>query len=102
VALVALALLWFGASPFGPVFASLVVSAGLVLALRKRIAEGLRSLRARVASPAAPVEASAGQAFVPAPPFAGPQHTAPQYTAHEQVRDDDVEDDSPRNSDPSA
>lgn len=82
VALVALALLWFGASPFGPVFASLVVSAGLVLALRKRILESLRSLRARVASPA-PVEATSAPAFAPAPPMVEPRVEAEEPSSSE-------------------
>ena len=47
----ATALFWLGASPLGPLAASLLVVIGLLVALRKQLAEMLTALRARVAPP---------------------------------------------------
>ncbi len=54
VALVGLALFWFGASPFGPIASSAIVVLGLAVSLRKKIAASISALRARVAPPPAP------------------------------------------------
>jgi hypothetical protein len=51
VGLVALALLWFGASPMGPAVSSAVIVLGMAVSLRKKIAESIRALRSRVAPP---------------------------------------------------
>jgi hypothetical protein len=54
LALTFFAISWLGASPLGPIAASLVVAAGLVVSLRKRILAQLQGLRARLAPPVTP------------------------------------------------
>lgn len=77
LAFVALALLWFGASPFGPIFASIVAVTGILLALRKRIIGALQTLRARVAPPPAMAPSAPAPTFVAAPPAEPPQPQPP-------------------------
>lgn len=55
LALTFFAVSWLGASPLGPIAASLLVMAGLFVALRKRIFAHVAQLRARIAPPAAPM-----------------------------------------------
>lgn len=51
LALTFFAVSWLGANPLGPIAASLLVCAGLLVALRKRIFAHLSQLRARIAPP---------------------------------------------------
>lgn len=65
---------WLGASPLGPIAASLCVFAGLLIALRKKILGQLQALRTRLAPPAAmPLVTPAPFAVAPMPLAAAPE-----------------------------
>lgn len=65
LALVFFAVSWLGASPLGPIAASVVVLTGLLVSLRKKILSALSTLRARIAPPAA-------TPITPSPVFVAP------------------------------
>jgi hypothetical protein len=69
LALVFFAVSWLGASPLGPIALSVVVIAGLLVSLRKKIVAQLQALRARIAPPA-PAPITTPAPTVTAAPFA--------------------------------
>jgi hypothetical protein len=69
LALAYFAVAWLGASPLGPIALSMMIGAGLLVAMRRTILARLSALRARIAPPPAPfTPAMAGGAPMPFAP----------------------------------
>ena len=71
VAIMFFAVGWLGASPLGPIAASLVVAAGLLVSLRKKVFAQLSAMRARWAPTPAPLVSPAPAI---SPPIVEPTH----------------------------
>src|SRR5262249_49676437 len=67
---------WLGASPLGPIAASLAVTAGLVVSMRKRILAQLSTFRAKLSPPTTLV--------TPPPAFQAPAPTPEPATQEEE------------------